>query len=52
MIEFQEFKVTSWNIRGAVNKQAKSQVRQLALYKANVFCIMETHVLFARVELF
>ena len=36
-----------------MNRQAKTQVRQLVqVHKANVFCIMETHVQFSRVEIF
>ena len=53
MIEFQELKIISWNTRGAVNSRAKSHVRELTrTYKPNIFCIMETYVLFSRVEIF
>src|ERR1044072_1932414 len=53
MDSFQDFCILSWNIRGAVNIAAKRVIKELIRqWRPDIFILMETHCLFARVNQF
>lgn len=53
MIEFTNFSMLSWNIRGAHNKRAKRHVKELIKkFQPTIFIIMETHISFHRTKAF
>lgn len=53
MIEFKDFTVLSWNIRGAASAEVKRHLRgQLLRYRPSLVFIMETHIQFSKVKNF
>ena len=51
MIEFKDLSILCCNIRGALNREAKANVKELvSKLKPTLFCILEPHVQFERVE--
>ena len=51
MIEFKDFSILSWNIRGAGNSEAKQQTHSLvSRFKPSLFAVMETHISFHKVR--
>lgn len=53
MIKFNDFSMLSWNIRGAHNNKAKRHLKDLIRkFQPCILIIMETHIAFARTEVF
>lgn len=53
MIEFNDIKILSWNIRGAHNAGSKRHIKSLInRFSPSFLVIMETHVQFARTKVF
>lgn len=53
MIEFRNFSILSWNIRGAANKKSKIHLKNLIRkFKPTDIFLMETHVSFDKTESF
>ena len=53
MMEFQEFSILSWNIRGALNKRAECQVCELIKkHRSVLFFVFEMHICFAKFSRF
>lgn len=51
--EFKDFSILSWNVRGASNDKAKRHIKELIKkHKPTMFFVLETHVLFEKVQLF
>lgn len=51
MMEFQEFSIICWNIRGAISLDGKRYTRELVKkYKPSLVILVETHCTFSSVE--
>ncbi|XP_019459941.1 PREDICTED: uncharacterized protein LOC109359701 [Lupinus angustifolius] len=51
MIEFQNFNIISWNVRGAISSNGLRHVRELIRkYQPSVFIVLETHCQFRDAE--
>ncbi|KAF1892709.1 hypothetical protein Lal_00042598 [Lupinus albus] len=47
MIDFKDFSISSWNIRGAINKDGRCHAKDLVRkYKPSLIILMETHCQF------
>lgn len=53
IMEFNNFSILSWNVRGAANTKGKRHVRELIRkYHSSLFVLMETHVQFDSMKRF
>lgn len=53
MMEFKDFTLLSWNIRGAHNNRAKRHIKDLIRkFQPCIFIVIETHITFSRTKAF
>lgn len=53
MIEFKEFSVLAWNVRGMASRRSQRHVREvLVQHKPDLVFVLETHVVFENTRRF